>query len=415
MNKKDWYDLAYAFRKAALWKKIDEEELFAVRLTANRESPDRIGYCVIMGRNGDHRALAVYVGEEGFSSYRRITTDEQRSFADMLTQDCVQCSLEKKEELSEEELSEIREYCRNTGALFRAPFPQFTRYAPYRMPYLIREKEDWQVIGTALETVLKMNEVMASSGKAALGLRPIEASRTGQRYGAEQLGLFLEQQTDQVMIPLYSVEQGVLRTERIPLPPYREIQYREPSRFNEIAIARMRKKPQRGSWSAEVIRLPAPADGDPPYVPAMLMVVDEAGLILGPVVADGAEYDPDEMVEKLLEAAEDAYPAVIRVRTEETRALLTEFCRRAKICLEVTDKAEELDEAIDAVIGHLAGGEDGGGEETNDLDMAVQLLADMSVEEIRSIPGEILHQLTEIAELLPAGLADKIRKAKRKN
>ena len=127
MNKKDWYDLAYAFKKAALWKKINEEELFAIRLPAKKTSSKHIGYCLIMGRNGEHRALAVYVGEEGFSSYRRIMTDEHQSFADMLTQDCIQCSMERKEDLSEDELLEIREYCQESGVPFRAPFPQFTR------------------------------------------------------------------------------------------------------------------------------------------------------------------------------------------------------------------------------------------------------------------------------------------------
>ena len=414
MDKKDWYDLAYAFRKAALWKKIDEDELFAVRLPAKKTSSKHIGYCVIMGRNGEHRALAVYVGEEGFSSFRRIMTEEHRSFADMLIQDCVQCSMERREDLSEEELSELREYCQASGAPFRAPFPQFTRYAPYCMPYTPKEKGDWQAIRAALETVLKMNEAMTSAGKAVLGLRPVEVSPTGQNYGAEQLGWFLKQQTNEVTIPLYSVENGVLRTERIPLPPPREIRYREPDRFNEIAIARMRKNPQQGCWSAEVIRVPAPVDGDPPYVPAMLMVVDEAGLVRGPVVAECAVYDPNEMLEKLLEAMEGSYPACIRVRTEETRVLLAEFCRRAKIRLEVTDEAEALEEAIDSLTEHMDGGGDDGGEDGSYLDMVMQMIADMSVEELRQIPDAILDQLTEITELLPGDLADKIRKANHK-
>ena len=418
MNKKDWYDLAYAFKKAALWKKINEEELFAVRLPAKKTSSKHIGYCLIMGRNGEHRALAVYVGEEGFSSYRRIMTDEHQSFADMLTQDCIQCSMERKEDLSEDELLEIREYCQESGVPFRAPFPQFTRYAPYCIPYMPREKGDWQTIRAALETVLKMNEVMTSTGKAALGLRPIEVSRTGQKYGAEQLCWFPDlpdRQTDQVTIPLYSVENGVLKTERIPLPPPREIRYREPDRFNEIAIARMRKNPQKGCWAAEVIRVPAPVDGDPPYVPAMLMVVDEGGMVRGPVVAEGAEYDPNEIIDKLSEALGSDYPACIQVRTEETRALLSEFCRKAKIRLEEVQESEPLDEAIGNFLEGVHGSDSDDGEGAGtDLEQILYMLAEMSVEEIRQIPDFVLDQMLMVPEVLPPDIIAKIKKAKKK-
>ena len=51
--KKEYLDLAYAFRKSKIWKKIYEEELFAVRLPKARgKKKDEIGYCVIMAKRG---------------------------------------------------------------------------------------------------------------------------------------------------------------------------------------------------------------------------------------------------------------------------------------------------------------------------------------------------------------------------
>ena len=67
MDNQSIYDLAYTFKKSKLWQLIREQQIFAVRL------PDgQIGYCLIMGQNGEHMALSLHIGAEGFSSYRRL-------------------------------------------------------------------------------------------------------------------------------------------------------------------------------------------------------------------------------------------------------------------------------------------------------------------------------------------------------
>ena len=85
MDRFSTYDLAYTFKKSKLWQLIREQQIFAVRL------PDgQIGYCLIMGQNGEHMALSLHIGAEGFSSYRRlndmdqgpITYEEMQALAD---------------------------------------------------------------------------------------------------------------------------------------------------------------------------------------------------------------------------------------------------------------------------------------------------------------------------------------------
>ena len=73
MTKTHYYDLGYAFRNSKIWKRLYEEELFAVKLPI-KGNP--IGYCCVMGRNGEHMALAVYIGAEGFTSYRIIANSD---------------------------------------------------------------------------------------------------------------------------------------------------------------------------------------------------------------------------------------------------------------------------------------------------------------------------------------------------
>lgn len=105
------YSLAFAVRKTKLWKTLYDNELFAVSM-----SNGEIGYCSVMGALGEHLALALYIGSEGLDSYRlfqeanymEMNVLKTQEF--MLSQVCLQCSFESKEELSSKELDAVRKY-----------------------------------------------------------------------------------------------------------------------------------------------------------------------------------------------------------------------------------------------------------------------------------------------------------------
>ena len=118
MNK--LYDLAYRFRNSGIWTQVYEDELFAVKL------PSATAYCCIMGRGGGHMAVSVYIGEEAFSTFFDLLQPPEEEF-DILRQDCIQCSMEKRDMLKDEEIAKIRSYCKKSGTPFRSPYPQFTR------------------------------------------------------------------------------------------------------------------------------------------------------------------------------------------------------------------------------------------------------------------------------------------------
>mgnify|MGYP006988885849 FL=1 len=44
-----------------------DDQLFAVKF-----SDKQIGYCCVMGANGEHTALGVYIGDDGIKSYLRL-------------------------------------------------------------------------------------------------------------------------------------------------------------------------------------------------------------------------------------------------------------------------------------------------------------------------------------------------------
>lgn len=96
------YALALAYKKTKLWKLLWDSQLFAVKM-----ADGEIGYCCVMGMNGEHTALAVYVGQDGIDSYRNIANGENFDVCDadgnaeptfqshekMMSQNCIQCSL----------------------------------------------------------------------------------------------------------------------------------------------------------------------------------------------------------------------------------------------------------------------------------------------------------------------------------
>ena len=417
---KELYDLAYRFRNAKLWKTIYEDELFAVQLR-NRQ----IGYCSLMGRNGQHMALGLYIGDAGFSSYRKLIsrTADQRidmlNHVELLTQDCIQCSIEHRDQFSPEEVAEIRAYCSASGTPFRAPYPQFTRYYPYCVPWHITSKSDWDSIRTALAVLNKMGEFLQTNSKMDLGLRPVEANLDGEKYldsglsGFWQTDLFSSDSSadrdEPVTIPLYSLKKGELVIRRIPLPPFRESAILPPDHFNEIAVAKLMKLKKAGVLQCEVFRMPEPVDGDPPYVPAVLLSLEmNEGMILQPVMAKDPVYDANEMMDGFVKSllSSGTYPQRILVRTEETAVLLKPLCAKAHIELSAGQDLDALDEAAKQIW------ED---QETGDhLDDVIQMLDEMSPDQLRSIPRDMLNQLLHADGLLPAQLIDKIRKALQK-
>ena len=107
------YELAFQFKGARLWQQLYDDEVFAVKL-----SDGEIGYCSVMGKMGDHFALGLYVGDEGYQSYQLLLDADHDAMDDvemgflMTSQNCLQCSFENKDLLSEEELDEVRDYAK---------------------------------------------------------------------------------------------------------------------------------------------------------------------------------------------------------------------------------------------------------------------------------------------------------------
>ena len=108
------YELAFSFKNRKLWKELSDTELFGVLL-----ADGEIGYCSVMGMLGEHPSLGVYIGQSGYAGFCRMLSPafspESADAAEILAaQDCLRCSFENGEMLSEQEIREVRTYCRKT-------------------------------------------------------------------------------------------------------------------------------------------------------------------------------------------------------------------------------------------------------------------------------------------------------------
>ena len=104
------YKLAAEFNKSQLWHEIMDYQIFGVRLPSGK-----IGYCSVQGFNDFQISLSVYVGAEGFATYRHsyFPTEEMTDneyFFHSMERECLQCAFVEKDSLTKEELAEEKNF-----------------------------------------------------------------------------------------------------------------------------------------------------------------------------------------------------------------------------------------------------------------------------------------------------------------
>ncbi len=397
------YELAFQYKGTKLWQQLYDDELFAVRL-----SDGAIGYCCVMGMIGEHNALALYVGEEGYQSYCAIRNADQDHMTDQMmgelltSQDCLQCSFENKDMLSEEELEEVQQYASNHQKLLRGKnaFPQFTKYRPGRFPWHYDSALDEQRICDALGAAAALKKMLRS-------------------YSKEELGLFSLDE-EPVKIPMLAFEGGRWIMKYTALPNA-EIRYPEPKLTNDVTAARIKRKAKAGVWECGTLWLPnavqeeAHADEAPYYPLALLFIELGNELVQEPIVTDGE--DPAEMLNEFAQQLLDVKtaPRTIRCGDERCFSLLKDLCAKTGIRLEKTDDPEALNDVIGDLLEHLAGEEDAEFD-PKEVEEMFDVLMQMPDSELRQMPQELVNMLYSLSEAgaLPDALDNRIRMLFRK-
>ncbi len=340
------YDLAFAFRDAKLWDKLYEDELFAIPLP-NGET----GYCSVMGMAGEHLALAVYPGEQGLWSFRRIQEaagaierfeplNELKMQEYLLSQLCLQCSFENKSMLSPEELTSVRAYANRRNVKFRgrSSFPQFVTYRPAKYPALITSEDDIRILCEALRAAAAVNERL-------LDAEWIEAEK-------KTLG-FSDGPAVGRPLPLLARAQDAYIWSVGTLPDTAPQTYPQPILRDDILLMRLKRAKKRNtSWVCDVVMCPQPVqekEGDTPVFPYVLLAADkETEAALPPVMVCDYEKEADTLLHSLGERMLELYvPRRMIVTDDRTRTFLENLTSSLGIKL-VHAREDELLEALEA-------------------------------------------------------------------
>ena len=399
MTRNDLYDAVFRYKKAGLWKKIWDTEIFAFRLR-NGE----IGYISIMGKNGEFNALGLYIGKEGIQSYKLLAQGNPpfgspfKEHEYLLQQKCLQAALGMKDDLMPEEAEEVRAYAKAheiklTG---KNAYPQFIKYEPCHHPWKVQSETDMEALYDALTASCLLADMLKETSPAELNITSIN------EYTAS--------------VPLFELKNNqLLSVGRADLPDIPAEKYEYASADNQISIAMVKKLPQAGIWDAELLLMMTPVQEnpeDPPYYPTLLMIANSRdGHLLHTSLIGENENNSQSILQNFAKAwkKEGVYPKEVRCRDERTYALLKAFCEKTNVKISIyKGKLAALDEAQNALLSST--------ENANEDDLAAQLtefalsVLNMSKEEFALLPKPMIKELCQLVDsgILPKNIARKL-------
>ncbi len=385
------YDTAFKFKSTKLWKKLSDTQIFGVQLS-NKE----IGYCSIMGALGEHIALGLYVGEEGFKTYYRLATmpediSEKDYFEYSVSQNCLQCSFENKDDIPEAEVVSVQTYTKSHDIRLRGTnsFPTMICVKPYQVPWFIRDEKDYVLLEEALKAGIEVAEKLKSSKPEKLGFSK----------NAEE-------------IPLLIPEEDGFTWKTCHIPEIAPEVFVSPE-LNADFTKQVKALKKVNKLECTVTHMHEPmqdAPEEPPYFPAVLLAMEtksEKILHLHPV----KQYTGNELTvledfaQNLIEAK--CAPKSISVVDDRTEALLSKFCKACGIKLNRVNHFTKV---------HYAEEELNSKEFFNTfLNFAnlIDFIESLPEENLKQIPPELRTDFLQMMkeDLLPPETAEKMKKA----
>lgn len=323
------YDLADQLYRVAPWQWMLESPVIGVKHPESGE----MGYLSVMGAAGNHRSIALYLGENALDRFNLIQEagglgidlSQEDVMALILESRQVQVSFADRDELFKPELAEIKAL----GRKYRGGnWPCFRSFKAGWAPLIADGVERaWLRIG--------MEQLLA----VAPGLQ-------GDYFGDSLVGpkgeVFSRECKDEVWTDTWTpAQEGIFA---YPTP--------EPQEFLATKVG-MHKVKQHLECQFQIIPNPIGTPGRSATFPYFLCVVDaESGMVLGMEILSVEKQAYDELIASVPDCflrlcdRHSIRPASIRVATQTTQALLEKTAKIIKVPLLRQPSLPLLNEAI---------------------------------------------------------------------
>ena len=329
---KSLYEAAIGFKKIKCWDWMLDSDMFGVK---NPETGE-VGYCCVMGRLGEHFALAVYLGTEGLRGYHKMQSGEIPGGIELLmSQKCLMASFEDRALLQKSDLEVIKDL--DLKFRGRNEWPLFRSYLPGYHP--------WYLTG---EEARFLTFALQQAAEIALRFK-------------EDPEMLIPPEWDYFLVRVAETEGEKWRWKDAwlePSPPEEEL-VAEP--MDEIRLERIKGRARRQQmileidffYSSQGIR----EEKERPYYPYVLLLADHySGFIFGVHLAKPlkAEYQR-EFLKKILDFFEEneVIPEKILVEKDELYRLFEPVTSRLGIKLKETRRLRAIEDAKDSLYEHF--------------------------------------------------------------
>lgn len=389
----DLMEAAFQFRSDKLWKKLNDNEIFAVSLS-NGET----GYCNVMGALGEFTSLTLYIGQEGWNSLEKAlqcNTDVRNDsafFDFLLSQNCLQTNLSNKSEVSDEVIKPVMDYAHKHGINLKGhkSYPSFCKFQKYMYPDFITQQDDFTFMLEALRASHEVAQELSKSNKVQLSL---------------------DSSID--TIPLLTPDGDKFRWSLINPPEAVPETFPKPELNNDVLTGRIKHLPQQGTWECKCCIF------SQPVIDTNLKKAVYSSFIVAADTDNGSDFSIDNScyfpsaAEKMLSEFASAvlehgsYPCKILTEGKRSMAFFENFCEKFGIELIEAEEFSALYDLLDKYI-HTH-------KESFDIDQFMEMIEEldsMSENELTALPKMMLELLCSMigSGILPPRVEKKLKK-----
>lgn len=329
-NLDKYYKLAFAYKKKKLWTRIDDNNIFAIKL-----DDGQIGFVSILGSSGEYNSINLYPGLESILYFKDIfeiddIVSDYDKFLSTLDSTYYQLVLGNRIDITKKEADDIEAYKKKNSLNIRGSLsmPYFRKSTPFAPMVEFNKKEDYHYIEQALEASLALADILEekSPKDIGLGIMPLEDK----------------------LILLEKLNGKYVLSDTIDIDWKNNSFYTRADMVYMSTAKKLKKLRKKTDVECKLIALSSPVyeKGSDPYYPQLLLALEKRrGTIIPVKPIKNYRKNPNAAVNNFLESImkEGLKPVKISVSDKRTYFLLEDTCMSLKIDLVLDKDLYELE------------------------------------------------------------------------